>query len=135
MTLPEEDLYPGERLGLPESGPASVAPWGRRIGAFLIDAVIAAALTWPFTLPNAPKSWTSLTFAVIYVGSTALLARTPGMMLTHLRLASNRPGRRLGLVRAIVRTALLALFIPAIIINSDRRGLHDRASGTTVVTD
>lgn len=135
MSIPDEQLYPGERLGLPETGPSSVAPWGRRSGAFLLDVVISAALTVPFTLPNAPKNWALVTFAVLYIGTSAFLGRTPGMMATHLRLASDRPGRRLGLIRAVVRTVLLMVLIPAIISNSDRRGLHDRCSGTTVVTD
>ena len=29
--------YPGQRLGLPETGPGSVASWGRRIGALFLD--------------------------------------------------------------------------------------------------
>jgi hypothetical protein len=35
--------YPGERLGLPEEGSGSIAGWGRRIGALVIDWVIC---TW-----------------------------------------------------------------------------------------
>lgn len=135
VTIQDEPRYPGESLGLPETGPSSVAPWGRRSGAFLLDVVISGALTVPFTLPNAPKNWTLITFVVLYAGTTALIGRTPGMMLTHLRLASDRPGCRLGLIRALVRTVLLMVLIPAIIVNSDRRGLHDRCIGTTVVTD
>jgi hypothetical protein len=29
--------YPGQRLGLPESGPGSIARFGRRIAALMID--------------------------------------------------------------------------------------------------
>src|SRR3712207_9567157 len=32
-----EQLYAGQRLGLPEDGPGSVASWGRRIVALFID--------------------------------------------------------------------------------------------------
>ena len=36
--------YPGQRLGLPESGPGSIAGFGRRIAALLIDWFIAYGL-------------------------------------------------------------------------------------------
>ena len=36
-------------------------------------------------------------------------------------------------IRAVLRTALLLLLIPALIWDRDGRGLHDRAAGTAVV--
>lgn len=40
--------YPGERLGLPEKGPGSIARPGRRIGALLIDYVAATLIATAF---------------------------------------------------------------------------------------
>ena len=36
--------YPGESLGLPQTGSGSLAPLGRRLGALLVDWLIAAGL-------------------------------------------------------------------------------------------
>ena len=38
------DDYPGQRLGLPEHGPGSIARFGRRLAALLIDWFIAYGL-------------------------------------------------------------------------------------------
>ena len=127
--------YPGQKLGLPQEGPASVATYGRRVAAFVIDALIAAAITWIFTVPELPQNWSLLTFFVVCTLSSALLGCTPGMAAMRIRLAGDREGKRLGLWRAAVRTALTMVVIPAVISDSDRRGLHDKAVGTTVVSD
>jgi uncharacterized RDD family membrane protein YckC len=39
----------------------------------------------------------------------------------------------IGVWRPIVRTVLLALFVPALITDRDRRGIHDRLAGTVLV--
>jgi uncharacterized RDD family membrane protein YckC len=36
-------------------------------------------------------------------------------------------------VAAAIRTALLCLAVPALIFDSDSRGLHDRVAGTVLV--
>jgi uncharacterized RDD family membrane protein YckC len=55
------------------------------------------------------------------------------MRLTGLRIAHPRPGERLALWRAVVRTALLMLLVPALLVDADGRGLHDRLTDTAVV--
>ena len=40
--------YPGERLGLPETGPRSIGRAGRRIAALAIDYACAAVLAFAF---------------------------------------------------------------------------------------
>ena len=57
------------------------------------------------------------------------------MRLLGLRLAHPRPGERLALWRAVVRTALLCLLVPALLVDADGRGLHDRLTDTAVVRD
>ena len=39
----------------------------------------------------------------------------------------------LGLPRALLRALLVSLALPALIISTDRRGLHDLAVGTVVI--
>lgn len=38
-----------------------------------------------------------------------------------------------GLIKALIRTALVILVIPALIFNRDNRGLHDLAAGTLIL--
>lgn len=130
-----QTTYPGSELGLPESGPGSLATIGRRVGAVVLDCLIAAALTWPFTAPELPRNWSLVGFFVLYVATTWWFGRTPGMMLTGLRLGVEGEGQSLGLLKAIVRTVLLMLLLPAVLMDGNRRGFHDKAAGTVVVTD
>jgi hypothetical protein len=44
MTPRSQPAYPGETLGLPESGPGSLAPMGRRLAALFVDWLIAYGL-------------------------------------------------------------------------------------------
>jgi hypothetical protein len=40
--------WPGERFGLPDDGPRSVARFGRRLGGIAIDWAVAYGLSWLF---------------------------------------------------------------------------------------
>ena len=42
-------------------------------------------------------------------------------------------GAWVGLWRPIIRTVLLVFVIPAVIFDSDQRGLHDLAAGTVLI--
>jgi uncharacterized RDD family membrane protein YckC len=132
LTPPRED-WPGERLGLPEEGVASVAPVGRRIAAFAVDALGSALVAGLFTLPDPPGNVSLLVFFVVYVLFTSLLGQTPGMYVTGLRVVRIDTRGPLGIVRALIRTVLLCLLIPALIWDRDNRGLHDKASAAVVV--
>jgi RDD family len=125
----------GASLGLPADGPGSLAPFGTRVVAFLVDAVLAGLVAAIFTAPRLPQSWSLVAFAAIYVVSLVVFGQTPGMRLLGLRLAHPQPGARLAVWRAVVRTALLLLLVPALVVDGDGRGLHDRLTDTAVVTD
>ncbi|MFJ3721640.1 RDD family protein [Streptomyces sp. NPDC090045] len=120
--------YPGQRLGLPQQGPGSVARFGRRLGAVAIDwigcQVIAYGLITGGNL-GAAGSWTLWLFLTLSVLTIGTVGFTPGKRILGLRVISENGGR-LGIVRVLLRTALLALFIPALIWDRDGRGLHDR---------
>jgi uncharacterized RDD family membrane protein YckC len=62
-----------------------------------------------------------------------LFGQTPGMALARIRCISIVDGGAIGLPKAFLRAILLALLIPALIMNADRRGLHDRAAGSWVI--
>ena len=132
---PSQERARGAALGLPATGAGSLAPFGRRIGQYLIDAVAAGLVTALFTAPEAPRLWSLLTFGVMTVVFLVLTGQTPGMRLLGLRLAHPHPGRRLAPWRAVVRTALLMVLLPALVVDADGRGLHDRLTDTAVVLD
>ena len=132
---PSQERARGAGLGLPQTGPGSLAGFGQRAGAFLVDAFAAALIAGLVTAPELPRNWSLLSFGLITVVFLMLTGQTPGMRVLGLRLAHPRPGQRLAPWRAVVRTALLMLLLPALVVDSDGRGLHDRLTDTAVVRD
>src|SRR3954451_15340976 len=49
---PSQERRRGASLGLPGSGPGSLAPFGRRVLAFLVDAFLSALVAALFTAPH-----------------------------------------------------------------------------------
>ncbi|GII55411.1 RDD family protein [Planotetraspora thailandica] len=127
--------YPGGRLGLPEEGPGSVAGFGRRIAAVLVDWLVCTVAIARGLLHAEGQSqgWVGLgVFAAEYVLLVGTLGFTLGMRIFGVRVATLQGGRP-GLLSVLIRTFLLCLAVPALIWDRDRRGLHDRAAGTVVV--
>jgi uncharacterized RDD family membrane protein YckC len=120
---------------LPATGRGSLAGFGSRVGAFLVDALGSTLIAGLFTAPHLPKNWSLLSFFLLTAVSLVLFGQTPGMRLVGLRLAHPQEGRRLAIWRAAVRTVLLMLLIPALVVDADGRGLHDRLTDTAVVRD
>jgi len=133
--------YRGQRLGLPSSGPGSLAPFGRRLLAFLIDALASALVAGLFVhrpdLPGAashlPGSWSMVPLAIDYVFGLLLAGRSLGMKVMGLRVVRIDAPAPIGPVRAVARTALLLAFVPALVADGDFRGLHDRLTSTAVI--
>ncbi len=132
---PSQGRVRGASLGLAAEGPGSLAGFGTRVIAFCVDALGSALVAGLFTAPDLPGNWALAAFAVITVVSLIASGQTPGMRLLGLRLAHPRQGQRLAPWRAVVRTALLCLLVPALVVDSDGRGLHDRLTDTAVVRD
>lgn len=127
----EAGAYRGERLGLPESGPGALASQGRRLGALVVDWVVAllivAAIGWHPT--SGQGQWGVLAvFAAEHLLLVSTLGFTIGKRLFGLRVG--KLGGPLTPLNVIVRTVLLVLVIPAVIWDRDGRGLHDRLAGT-----
>jgi hypothetical protein len=132
---PSQQRVRGASLGLPVDGPGSLASFGVRMGAFCVDALGSALVAGLFTAPDLPGNWSLAAFAAVTVLTLIAFGQTPGMRLLGLRLAHPRPGGRLAPWRAVVRTALLCLLVPALLVDADGRGLHDRLTDTAVVRD
>jgi uncharacterized RDD family membrane protein YckC len=120
-------------LGLPAAGSGSLAPSGRRAGAFLLDLILSILVASAFTAPHLPRNVSLAVFAVEYVFFSALIGQTPGMWICRIRLARIDRPRPVGLLRAVVRTILLILLIPALVMDRNGRGVHDRLTQTAVV--
>ncbi|SPE49385.1 RDD family protein [Streptomyces netropsis] len=120
--------YRGEGLGLPEKGPGSVAPLGRRFGAIFIDWALCMLIAYAFLADGEPQragNWAVLIFVLLSLLTVGTVGCTPGKRLLGLRVVGE-DGGRLGLPRVLLRSVLLAIVIPAVIWDRDTRGLHDR---------
>lgn len=133
--------WPGEHLGLPEKGPNSVAPGGRRLLALLLDLVIASLLTSLFIQPQFQNPAVMQEYNLVALGiwvlvtvvPVALFGATAGMTTCGIGVARLGGAQFVGVWRALVRCALTAVIIPAAIRDGDGRGWHDRLTGTVVV--
>ena len=126
---PGKQAYAGQRLGRPPTGPGSIAGFGARVVAYLIDSAACALIAYGLIRD---QQLTLVVFAVEVLVLTWLAGGSAGQLAYGLRVV-RLDGEPVGLVRAAVRTVLLVLLIPALIWDRDGRGLHDRAVGTVVV--
>jgi uncharacterized RDD family membrane protein YckC len=134
----ESAPYAGQRLGLPVAGRGSVAGWGRRFLALLVDwiasVLVAAVVVGPRVLSS--RGWEAwapmLVFLVEATALTALAGGSFGQLV--VRVAVVRSDRRpVSLLAALLRTAMVCLVVPPLIYDRDQRGLHDLATGTVAV--
>ncbi|MFC7533457.1 RDD family protein [Actinoplanes sp. GCM10030250] len=116
--------------------PAGLEPagFGPRLAALMIDwllcLLIASLYASPFKV-----AWPAVVVLVLantfFVG---LFGQTPGMRVMRVSCLSYPDGGVLGLGRGLLRAALLGLFVPAMILNSQGRGVHDRIAGSIVTS-
>lgn len=135
-----EGFWPGRGFGLPESGPGAVATTGSRVGALVVD-LLAGALIGAFVsglLDDPTSVQRSLVangaFAVQVIVLQSLTGQSIGMRLLGIRVARLADPRDVpGFVPVAVRTALIFLVVPALLLDRNGRGLHDKAAGTVVL--
>lgn len=136
--------YRGEAIGLPSSGRGSLCTTGVRLGAFVIDAIASALVAALFiqiiahpssTEAGLPQLWSLIPLFLNYVLGVLFAGRTLGMNLLGLRIIRVDRDEAIGPGRAVLRTVLLFLLVPAVIWDRDGRGVHDRATDTAVVRD
>lgn len=132
------DDYPGQRLGLPETGSRSIARMGRRLAALTVDWLICyglGALLMNFGVVSMASLSTTVlvTWFVLGVLSVRLFSFTPGQFALGLVVISVDERQHVGIGRAVGRGLLIALVIPALFTDSDLRGLQDLATKTAVV--
>ncbi|MCA0251834.1 MAG: RDD family protein [Actinobacteria bacterium] len=136
--MSDAESYPGQTLGLPESGRGSLASWRARIAALLVDWGASMALAvFAFGVgvlrDGGWRSWMIL--AVFFVQKavlTGLAGGSFGQILAKVAVV-RLDGGKLGWWRAIARTAMVCVVVPAVVIGAERRGLNDLVLGTAVV--
>lgn len=126
-----EGDYPGRRLGVPQTGPGSVARFGRRTVALGVDWALALLVSRGL-LGGDP--WATLgIFALVQSAFVGTLGGSPGHLALRLRVVRMRDGGPAGPLRALARAVLLSLAVPPLVWDRDQRGLHDRFAGTLLL--
>ena len=108
-----------------------VASLKRRFGALMLDWLLCLLVAGLWERP--PQYWPPVILIVEYGFFLGLFSQTPGMRLAKIACVSTADGRPIGVLRALLRGALLAVLVPALIMDRQQRGLHDRAAGSVVV--
>jgi uncharacterized RDD family membrane protein YckC len=124
--------------GRPRTAPTAPLAGGtpasllRRFVALLLDWMLCLLISGIFANP-VRQGWAPVVVLIgLYGFFIGLYGQTPGMWLAKIGCVG-LDGRPVGLPRALLRGVLLALVVPALILDRDRRGLHDRAAGTIVI--
>jgi RDD family len=138
MTAGSQPGYPGETMGLPQTGPGSLAPMGRRLVALSIDWLIAYGLALlAMGLGAISKATVSTMILVIWlvlgVVSVRLFGFTSGQLALGLQVAAVDGRVPVGIGRLAARGLLIGLVVPPLFTDADGRGLQDRLTGTAVV--
>jgi uncharacterized RDD family membrane protein YckC len=135
--LPPTQDHRGQRLGLPAEGPGSLAGWGRRLVALLVDWVACLLLVRLF-LPHIPYGTPESSLATLgfFLAELTLFTWLAGGSFGHRLLGLTvvrLDAAPVGLPRAFLRSLLVCLLIPPLVWDRDGRGLHDRSVGTALV--
>ena len=123
------------------------ASTGQRIGGIALDWVLCLIIS-SAVFPAANLADATGVEKVLFAGKplatlgiwalqhlvlVATLGMTYGHRVFRLRVVRDDGAQYPGFVKAAIRTVLLALVIPAVVWDSEGRGLHDRAAGTRLV--
>jgi uncharacterized RDD family membrane protein YckC len=111
---------------------------GRRIAALFVDWLIAyglAALLMTFGIGTVATLSTAVLVIWFVLGalSLRLFGFTPGQFALGLLVIAVDGGQHVGFGRALVRGVLIAVVIPALITDTDGRGVQDKVTNTAVV--
>ncbi len=128
---PSTQTYPGEHMGRPQKGPGSLARFGRRLVAFVLDWYICwgmlALLGW------GSQSVALLIFVWLYqIACVGFMGHTLGHLLCGMQV-QRLDGQPAGWLTALIRSSLIMLIILVFIMDGDQRGIHDRIRHTLLV--
>jgi uncharacterized RDD family membrane protein YckC len=114
-------------------GDLEPAGFGSRFAALMIDWAFCLLVSSFYANPLTVAWPATVLLIVVNTICIGFFGRTPGMTLARVRCVSYTDGGAIGPWRGLIRAVLLALVIPAVILNAQTRGWHDRAAGSVVV--
>jgi uncharacterized RDD family membrane protein YckC len=122
---------------MPERGTGSLARFGRRLVAVLVDWFLCELIAAGFMSYRLGQGGLgSFKPLAVFVVMNLLLVGTLGSTIGH-RLLGIRVvrlgGAAAGPLPALMRTILLAVVIPAVVWDRDTRGFHDKIAGTVTM--
>jgi uncharacterized RDD family membrane protein YckC len=104
----------------------------RRFGALMIDWIMCSLIAGLFARPTESPWVTVAVLIAEYAFFIGLFGQTAGMRLMKITCLHVATGRPVGVLRATLRGILLALVVPALIMDDQRRGMHDRLADTMI---
>jgi uncharacterized RDD family membrane protein YckC len=115
-----------------------MAGYGIRIFAIFLDWIASSLVAYEIIrlwgLDQRGRGIITLgVFIVEVVFFVTLMNASFGQVICGLRVLRVDNHARPGFVRAVLRTLLLSIVIPAVVTDRDGRGLHDRAVNTVLV--
>ncbi|HVW81098.1 MAG TPA: RDD family protein [Mycobacteriales bacterium] len=121
----------------PDSGPGSVATFGARLLAFLVDAVLADVLAivvnGGYHTSDRQNLSAYLAFLLIEIVFVTLASQTPGMRVAGVAVLKESDKTRPFIGWILLRTLLIAVVAPALVIDTEGRAMSDRAAGTVML--
>jgi uncharacterized RDD family membrane protein YckC len=117
--------------------PGEVAGFGRRVAAIALDWALAigiSLLLFREVAYGSPESSAAILFifAAEIILLTWLMGASFGQRILGITVV-RIDGTRLGLGWVALRTLLICLVIPAVVLDSSGRGLHDRVVGSVAL--
>jgi uncharacterized RDD family membrane protein YckC len=116
---------------------AQPVTFGLRLGAFIIDSIVADLLAiivnGGYHVGGRQNLSTYLAFLLIEIVFVTLAGQTPGMRVAGFAVVREADLGRPRLQWVLLRTLLLAVIVPALIVNDEGRAMHDRAAGLRMV--
>ena len=112
---------------------SEIAGMGRRFIAITLDWLMSWAVgSLIFSQEAGRALWIPLVFFLQIVLLTWLTGASAGQRVLGLSVRSYPQGFALSLPKVILRTLLILLVIPAVVFDSEGRGLHDRIVSSAV---
>jgi uncharacterized RDD family membrane protein YckC len=120
-----------------ESGLGSVAGFGPRLLAFIVDGVlanlVAVIVDGGYHRGDKQSFVVAAAFLLIELLFVSFVGQTPGMRVVGIGVVRFDTRGRAALRWVAVRTALLATVLPALFTDASGRAMHDRAAGTVTI--
>jgi uncharacterized RDD family membrane protein YckC len=112
----------------------TVPSFAKRFGALFVDWLLCLLVSGLFVADLRTATWEPLAVLVVeYALFIGLFTQTPGMRIAKIRCVDAPGGGAIGIPRAMLRGLLLCLVIPALIMDKERRGLHDKAARSVII--